>query len=143
MAEIALYRSHGCFGCGTDNASGLGLAPVREGARVYARFTPRDEHRGYAKAVHGGITMAALDEVTGLACSQRVDGKCATVELTVRLKRPLLVGVEVTVEARFLRRSGRYLLASGRVVDGAGRELATCHGKFLQLDAEKVKHFVE
>jgi|SRR5579871_6408549 len=140
---IALYRSAGCFGCGTDNPNGLGLAPMRDGARVYATFTARGEHRGYAKAVHGGITMCLLDEITGLACSQRVDGKCATYELTVRLKRPLLVGQPVTVESRYLRRQGRFLLATGRVVDGEGRVLATCKGKFVQLDEEKVKRFVE
>src|SRR5436309_1553933 len=118
MAAIALYRSHGCFGCGTDNPGGLGLAPMRDGNRVFATFTPRPEHRGYAKAVHGGITMCLLDEVTGLCCSQRVDGNCATYQLTVQLKRPLVVGVPVTVESRYVRRQGRFLIAAGRVVDG-------------------------
>ncbi len=72
-----------------------------------------------------------------------MDAKCATVEITVRLKRPLIVGVELLVEARFLRRSGRYLLANGKVTNPQGRVLATCHGKFLQLDEDQVKRFVE
>ena len=143
MTAIALYRSSGCFGCGTDNAGGLGLAPQRDGSRVFAHFTPRLEHRGYARAVHGGITCALLDELCGLACSQRVDGKCATVELTVRFRRPLTVGAPLTVEASFVRRAGRFLLARGRILDGAGAVLATASGKFLQLDESKLARFIE
>ena len=142
-APVALYRTEGCFGCGTNNPGGLGLAPMRDGNRVYARFTPRPEHRGYAKAVHGGITCCLLDELTGLACSQRVDGKCATVEITVQLKRPLLVGVEVLIETRYVRKQGRYLIGAGRIVDPAGKVLATCRGKFLQLDEQQVRRFVD
>jgi uncharacterized protein (TIGR00369 family) len=140
---IALYRARSCFGCGTDNPGGLGLAPQRTGNRVYATFTPRMEHRGYARAIHGGITCSLLDELCGLACSQRVDGKCATVELTVRFRRPLLVGVPLTVEARFLRRHGKLLLAAGRIIDDAGTVLATAHGKFATLDEKQLGRFIE
>jgi uncharacterized protein (TIGR00369 family) len=138
-----LYRTEYCFGCGTNNPEGLNLAPVNEGGRIVARFTPRDAHRGYAKAVHGGITCCLLDEITGLACSQKVDGKCVSVELTVEFKRPLIVGVPLTIESRYVRKQGRYLLGAGKITDPEGRVLATARGKFLQLDPEKVKKFIE
>ena len=138
-----LYRTRFCFGCGTDNPGGLGLAPVNDGGRILARFTPRDEHRGYARAVHGGITCTLLDEVVGLACSQRVDAKCVTVEVCVQLKRPVLVGAELTVEGRYVRRQGRYLVGAGRILDGGGRVLATARVKAVQLTDEQLAKFVE
>jgi uncharacterized protein (TIGR00369 family) len=132
-----VFRSRSCFVCGTDNPRGLGVAPEREGNKVVARFLPGAAHRGLAQAVHGGITASLLDEVVGVAAGQRCGGKCATVELTVGYKRPLLVGVEVRAEGWYVRRHGKLLLGAGRIIDGEGHVLATARGKFLQLDAER------
>ena len=137
-----IFRSRGCFVCGTDNPGGLDLALEREGNKVVVRFTPRDTHRGFSKAVHGGITASLLDEVVGVAAGQRSGGKCATVELTVGYARPLLVGMEVRAEGWYVRRQGKLVLGAGRIVDGEGRVLATARGKFLLLDAEQAARFV-
>ena len=137
-----IFRSRGCFVCGTDNPGGLDLALEREGNKVVVRFTPRDTHRGFSKAVHGGITASLLDEVVGVAAGQRSGGKCATVELTVQYRRPLVVGVPVRAEGWYVRRQGKLVLGAGRILDGAGRVLATARGKFLPLDAEQVARFV-
>jgi uncharacterized protein (TIGR00369 family) len=137
-----VFRSRACFVCGTDNPGGLDLAPTRDGDKIVVRFTPGDTHRGFSKAVHGGITASLLDEVVGVAAGQRSGGKCATVELTVAYKRPLLVGVEVRAEGWYVRRQGKLVLGAGRIVDGEGRILATARGKFLPLDGEKLSRFV-
>ncbi len=137
-----VFRSRHCFVCGTDNPGGLALAPEREGKKIVARFTPGAVHRGFSRAVHGGITATLLDEVVGVAAGQRSGGKCATVELTVAYKRPLLVGAEVRAEGWFVRRQGKVLLGAGRVVDENGQVLATARGKFLPLDQDKVARFM-
>ena len=141
-ATEAVFRSRSCFVCGTDNPGGLDLAPERDGRKIVVRFTPGDTHRGFSKAVHGGITASLLDEVVGVAAGQRSGEKCATVELTVAYKRPLLVGVEVRAEGWYVRRQGKLVLGAGRIVDGEGRVLATARGKFLPLDGEKLARFV-
>jgi uncharacterized protein (TIGR00369 family) len=141
MAE-ELYRARSCFVCGTDNPGGLNLAPQRDGKKVFVRFTPGDVHRGFSKAVHGGITASLLDEVVGVAAGQAAGGKCATVELTVTYRRPVLVGVEVRAEGWPLRRQGRFMLAKGQVLDPAGKVLATCRGRFLPLDEKQASRFV-
>ena len=138
----ALFRARGCFVCGTDNPGGLNLGPERDGKKVFVRFTPGDSHRGFSKAVHGGITASLLDEVVGVAAGQRADTKCATVELVVAYKRPLLVGVEVRAEGWYVRRQGKLVLGAGRVIDTAGNVLATARGKFLPLDDKQVSRFV-
>jgi len=137
-----VFRSRACFVCGTDNPGGLNCAPERVGKKVVVHFTPGDTHRGFSKAVHGGITASLLDEVVGIACGQASDGKCATVELTVSYRRPLLEGVEVRAEGWHVRKQGKLRLGAGRVVDGQGRVLATARGKFLPLDDRQVQRFV-
>jgi uncharacterized protein (TIGR00369 family) len=137
-----VYRSRACFVCGTDNPGGLGCAPEREGAKVVIRFTPGEAHRGFSKAVHGGITASLLDEVVGVAVGQRSGFKCATVELTVSYRRPLTVGVEVRAEGWYVRKRGRLILGAGRIVDGAGNVLATARGRFLPLDEKQLARFV-
>jgi uncharacterized protein (TIGR00369 family) len=137
-----VFRSRACFVCGTDNPGGLNCAPERVGKKVVVHFTPGDTHRGFSKAVHGGITASLLDEVVGIACGQASDGKCATVELTVSYRRPLLEGVEVRAEGWHVRKQGKLRLGAGRVVDRQGRVLATARGKFLPLDDRQVQRFV-
>ncbi len=140
--ESDIFRSRGCFVCGTDNPGGLNLAPQRDGKKVFVRFTPTKTWLGFSRAVHGGITATLLDEVVGVACGQRTDGKCATVELTVEYKRPVLEGVEVRVEGWYLRRQGKLVIGRGQVLDPAGRVLATARGRFLPLDDSQVRRFV-
>jgi uncharacterized protein (TIGR00369 family) len=137
-----IFRSRSCFVCGTANPHGLDLAPEREGKKVVVRFTPGDAHRGFSRAVHGGITASLLDEVVGVAAGQGSSSKCATVELTVGYKRPLLVGVPVRAEGWYVRRQGKLVLGAGQIVDGEGRVLATARGKFMPLDPEQVARFV-
>src|ERR1051325_11068262 len=108
--DSAVFRSKGRFVCGTDNPGGLDLAPRREGTKVVVDFVPKRQHLGFSKAVHGGITASLLDEVVGVACGQRTDGKCATVELTVSYKRPLLEGQVVRAEGWYVRRAGKLVL---------------------------------
>jgi uncharacterized protein (TIGR00369 family) len=138
-----IYRARGCFVCGTENPGGLNVAPEREGHKVVARFVPGDAHRGYSKAVHGGITASLLDEVVGVAAGQRAGVKCATVALSVQYWRPLTVGMEVRAEGWYVRRHGKLVLGSGRVVDVAGNVLATARGRFLPLDDRQLTQFVD
>jgi uncharacterized protein (TIGR00369 family) len=136
-------RSRRCFVCGTANPSGLGLAPEREGKKVVARFTPGEAHRGYAKAMHGGLTASLLDEVVGVATGERAGGMCATVELAVSYRRPVLIGVEVRAEGWYVRRQGKLLLGAGRLLDGEGKVLATARARFLPLDERQLARFVD
>jgi uncharacterized protein (TIGR00369 family) len=103
---------------------------------------PRREHLGFSKAVHGGITASLLDEVIGVACGQKSDGKCATVELTVKYKRPLLEGIEVYAEGWCSGADGKIMLGEGRITDPKGNELATATGRFLPLQPEQIARFV-
>src|SRR5262249_3924973 len=137
-----VYRSRSCFVCGTANASGLNVAPKREGKKVVARFRPGDGHRGFPRAMHGGITASLLDEVVGIATGERAGVKCATVELSVAYRRPVMIGREVRAEGWYVRRRGKWLHGAGRVVDEQGQVLATARACFLLLDERQLSRFV-
>jgi uncharacterized protein (TIGR00369 family) len=138
----AIFRSRGCFVCGTDNPGGLNLAPMKDGKKVTFTFTPRREHLGFSKAVHGGITASLLDEVVGVACGLSADGKCATVELNVTYKRPVLEGVPVRAEGWYVRKKGRFVFGAGQLLDPDGKVLATARLRCIPLQAEQIKRFV-
>jgi uncharacterized protein (TIGR00369 family) len=138
----AIFRPKSCFVCGTDNPAGLDLAPERDGEKVFVRFVPGSTHLGYSKAVHGGITASLLDEVVGIACGLSANAKCATVELTVTYRRPILEGTEVRAEGWFVEQKGKLIFGEGRVVDGEGRVCATARGRFVTLDAALLGRFV-
>ena len=137
-----VFRSRACFVCGTDNPGGLDCAPEREGNKVVVRFTPGDTHRGFSKAVHGGITASLLDEVVGVAAGQRSGGKCATVELTVRYRRPLPSVWRCAPRAGTCASTASWCSAPGRSSTAAGTVLATARGRFLPLDEKQVARFV-
>ena len=86
---------------------------------MIVRFTPGDTHRGFSKAVHGGITASLLDEVVGVAAGQRSGGKCATVELTVRYQAAAAPSAcAVRAEGWYVRKHGKLVLGAGQIVDG-------------------------
>jgi uncharacterized protein (TIGR00369 family) len=136
-----VFRPRSCFVCGTENPGGLGLAPMTDGKKVILEFTPGVVHRGFSRAVHGGITAMLLDEVVGVACGLRAGGKCATVELSVTYRRPVLDGVKVRAEGWYVRRGSRFVFGAGHILDPDGKILATARGRFLQLADDQVKRF--
>jgi uncharacterized protein (TIGR00369 family) len=137
-----IFRPKSCFVCGTDNPGGLNLALAREGNKVTLRFTPGRTHRGFSRAIHGGITASLLDEVVGVACGLRSDSKCATAELNVSYRRPLLEGVEVRAEGWYVRRQGRFVFGAGQLVDANGLTIATARGRFVPLAEKQLARFV-
>jgi uncharacterized protein (TIGR00369 family) len=138
----ALFRSKGCFVCGTENPHGLDLQPEVDGEKVFVRFVPRPEHRGFSSAIHGGIVAALLDEVLGVATGRKTDAKCATAELTVTYRRPVRVGEEVRAEGWYVRRQGEMVIGKGQVIDLEGKVLATARGRFLPLDQARLNRFI-
>jgi acyl-coenzyme A thioesterase PaaI-like protein len=141
MAE-RLHRSRTCFVCGTENPHGLGLQPMGDGKKVYVEYTPAEAHRGFSNAIHGGMTATLLDEVCGHAAGLAVDGKAATVELTITYLAPLRVAEPVRVEGWVTRRRGRVLHGRGQILAAtSGKVLAEARGRFLALDERQLGRF--
>ncbi len=140
-----LHRSRSCFVCGTENARGLGLQPRRDGDKVSVDYTPEETYRGFSNTIHGGLTATLLDEVVGHAAGLAVDGKAATVELTITYRAPVRVGSPVRAEGWVSSRRGHGLYGRGRLVSTAegqvGQVLAEARGRFRGLDAKLLGRF--
>jgi len=126
-----------CFVCGQDNPHGLRLRCRLESGRVIIEHTAREADLGWKTFVHGGITMALLDEAMAWAVMARSRRPCVTAEMTTRLRRPVTVGMRLRVEGEVKRDGGRLLHAEGRILDASGNELASATGKFMAMNPEQ------
>jgi uncharacterized protein (TIGR00369 family) len=125
-----------CFVCGQDNPHGLRLRCRLEAGRVLIEHAAREADLGWKTFVHGGITMALLDEAMAWAAMVSARRPCVTAEMTVRLRRPAAVGMRLRVEGEVSGPGGRVLATSGKVLDSEGRELASASAKFVPMGAE-------
>jgi uncharacterized protein (TIGR00369 family) len=114
---------------------------MTDGKKVVVEFTPQAIHRGFSRAVHGGITATLLDEVGGVACGLRAGAKCATVDLAVTYRRPVLDGVVVRAEGWYVRKSGRFVFGAGQLLDPQGNVLATARLRCIALSEDQIQRF--
>lgn len=109
----ALAAHHpGCFGCG-ELEGGLRLQfTTGPDLTVHGRFTVGVHHQGSPGLIHGGVLAAVLDEALG-ALQVYVREPMVTASLTTDFRRPVPVGTELHLQARYDRRAGRKLHLSG------------------------------
>ncbi len=122
-----------CFGCSQTNEVGLRLefAAAEDGVvRALARIS--DRYEGPPGFVHGGLIATLLDEAMSKA--NRAYGEVAvTRQLQVEYLHPVPTGEVIRLEGRVERAEGRKLWTVGRILDAAGKELATGKGFFIAL----------
>ncbi|WP_022929447.1 PaaI family thioesterase [Patulibacter americanus] len=121
-----------CFGCGPENASGLGIRYAREGDVVRATLTLDERHEGARGLAHGGIVAAILDDIQGgvlVAMHQRA----VTAKLDVDYVAPVVLGHELVAEAWLESHEGRKIRLVGRVLDD-GRTVASCRSLFITVE---------
>ena len=122
-----------CFACGQANPKGLHLTFRFEGEEYVCEFTPEQEYQGWTQILHGGIVATVLDEVMTRALWER--GMAAmTVELTIRLKRPVPIGEPVTARSRLVSTRKRLCETEAELVLADGTIAATATGRFLRVE---------
>jgi uncharacterized protein (TIGR00369 family) len=129
---------HGCFGCGSRNEIGLQLAFYRTSDGVRAAFTPRQEHEGYTRMIHGGIVSTILDEAMSWVVID--SGRLAvTARMTVDYRRPVPSNEPLTITAKVTRDRGRAVETEGEIRDANGALLSSATGLFVRV-SEKQQH---
>ena len=124
-----------CFGCGPDNAEGLGLSFFETDDGVETEYTVAERHAGAPGVVHGGILATLLDEVLCMTAYAKAGSPVVTGELTVRYLEPSPTGERLVVQGELGEHKGRSVLIQGRVRHAEdGRELARAHGRFFFSD---------
>ena len=123
-----------CFVCGLENQGGLQLKfhLDKDDRSLSADFTPVKTWQGYKGIVHGGIISTMLDEaMTKLAYSLGMNA--VTGKLTVRFKKPLLIGEKVRVTGRIIKESGRTVEAQAIAVKEDGTVVAEAEGLLVKI----------
>lgn len=124
-----------CFVCEPSNTAGLRIPFFHDtnGQLVTARFTPGPQHSGAPQLMHGGISMALLDEAMAWAAIA-VGGRFAvTRSANVTFHRPIRVGEPCTITGKVVRIEGRELWAEAEVRDSRGRLCASATGTYRAL----------
>lgn len=120
-----------CFACGKDNPIGLAMTFTEEGGDYVCHWTPRPEHQGWSRILHGGIVSTLLDEVMTwrlVSLGKRV----VTAEMTVRLKQPTPLDEELTIRARVTASRRRFHEVEAEIALPDGTVTATATGKFIE-----------
>ena len=129
-----------CFVCEPRNGAGLRIPFDHddEAEVVRATFTLDDRFSGAPAYVHGGVTLAVLDEAMAWA-TIAIGGKFAvTSETTTRFSHAVKVGRTYTVEAAVASSDGATMATTATVSDDHGRPCVTAAATFTVLGAAQV-----
>lgn len=138
-----LPHTAGCLVCGRENPHGLHLHLfVDETGSVTTRFTPGTTHIGFTGVAHGGILATVFDEAMVWAATWSGKRFCLCGELTVRFRRPAIVGTALTFVAKVESARARLITTTAVATDGAGNVVAEASAKYVPLPDDKNREFV-
>ena len=129
-----------CMVCGAENPWSLKARFYElENGELLGVFAPLDSHQSYPGRVHGGVTSAALDETIGRAINIRQpEAWGVTVELTVRFKKPVPLGVELRAVGRITRDTRLLFEGTGELMLPDGTVAAEAVGKYMKMPIDKI-----
>ena len=115
-----------CYGCGSQNTSGLQLKSHRQGKLVIAEYVPSGDQLGVPGVVYGGLIASLIDchgIATGAAHFQATEGglppRCVTASLHVEYRAPTpMNGQPLRLEASVSDASARKAVVQVRVLSG-------------------------
>ena len=131
-----------CFVCDPANEAGLRLPFFHddEAGAVVGDFTLDDRFSGTPKYVHGGVTLAVLDEAMAWAAIALAGSFAVTRTTSATFVRPVQVGRPYHVEARITGRNDDASLAMAATVsDASGRPCVRAVADFVPLGAARVE----
>ena len=137
-----IYGPHTvCFGCGPDNARGLHVRSFPEGDDAcVCRWRPEPYHLAFPNVLNVGICSAVLDCHSNwtaawhlMRAAGAAEPPCTvTAELSVTLKRPTPLDVELLIRARVASAEADRATIDAHIEVG-GKVTATCRGLFVAV----------
>lgn len=124
-----------CFVCEPTNADGLQIPFFHDSERsiVTAEFELSDAFSGAPTLVHGGVTLAVLDEAMAWACIAIGRQWAVTTETTTRFDRAVRVGSRYRVEAEVVDHVDTVMRTTARVLDRRDAVRAEATASFTTL----------
>ena len=124
-----------CFVCEPKNQLGLRIPFQHDDERdvVVAEFTLDNTFSGAPTFVHGGVSLAILDEAQSWATIAVAHKFAVTGETTSRFLRPVRLDKTYRVEARVDERSDEKLQTSAAILDHKDRVCVESEATFIVL----------
>jgi acyl-coenzyme A thioesterase PaaI-like protein len=128
-----------CFVCEPSNEGGLRIPFFHddEADTVFAEYTLPDTFSGAPSYVHGGVTMAVLDEAMAWVTIAVGKAFALTTTTTTDFRWPIKVGRTYRVEARVAGREGNDLHTEATISDAAGRPCAVARSTFRAMKPDQ------
>ena len=128
-----------CFVCNDDNPRGLQVPFFldTDRDRIVAFFTLDQHFSGAPTLVHGGATLALIDE--GMAWAAiAIGGKFAfTKETNAEFEWPVRLDRPYTLEARIAEQDSRRFFTEAQVLDAKNRACVTARAVMSILDMDQ------
>lgn len=124
-----------CFVCEPKNDHGLRIPFFHDtdAGCVFAEFDLPNSFSGAPKFVHGGVTLAIIDEAMAWACIAVGHRWAVTLETTTRFLGAVYVDKRYRVEARVGETTPEQMRAEAVVLDAKGRVRAEANAVFAVL----------
>lgn len=130
-----------CFVCEATNAAGLRLELWADDAldQVWADVNLGAEFSGAPTLVHGGISLAVLDEVQAWAVIALAGSWAVTVETSASFPRPIRLDTDYRAIGEVVGREGNVIATAGRIETPKGLVCVTSTASFQVIgEAEAV-----
>lgn len=131
-----------CFVCEARNDAGLQLElwADEELGQVWADLNLGREFSGAPTLVHGGISLAVLDEVQAWAVIALAGAWAVTVETTAQFPRPIRLDTDYRAIGEVVQRAGDRVTTTGRIETPKGVVCVTSTATFQAVgEAEAVR----
>jgi acyl-coenzyme A thioesterase PaaI-like protein len=129
-----------CFGCGSENPSGLHVRSFEDEQGLWAEWRPQPQHEAFAGAVNGGILGTLLDCHSNWTAAMhlmkqagRATPPCTvTAEFHVRLLRVTPSDAPLRLHARVVESRAERAVVEA-TVEAGGQTTASCRGVFVAV----------
>jgi len=130
-----------CFVCEQRNEEGLRIPFFHDTERnlVTADFSLPDAYSGAPTMLHGGVTLAILDEAMAWACIAIARQWAVTSETTARFHRAVYVAKPHTVEAEVVDQTDSEIMTAARILNVKGVVRVEATATFTKLGEAQLK----
>jgi acyl-coenzyme A thioesterase PaaI-like protein len=140
LRRIPPRERSSCFGCGTENISGLMMKFYTDEIKLYSKVTVPDHLGGWDNIVHGGVISTMLDEIMSWSAIHILKRFILTKSIAVNFYRPVKLGDELIIEGEVGERiNEREAVMKGRILNAEGVVCTDSSGVFALFTMEAIK----
>lgn len=129
------FEDKTCFGCGSENDSGLRLKLKfdEDTKTAYGEFVGNQKLEGPPNILHAGIIAAMLDE-TMITVNKYMDMMTLTGEMTVRYLQSAFINENLYIRGWYVKKNKRIIENRAEIENEMGKIVARAKGKYIEVD---------